>query len=88
MATKKVTIAEGDFAGWSAEMHTGISANILLDLESGQMGRVFPALNKLVASHDFKGIDGQPVADLLDAPVEALTALLAAWYKETSLDPH
>jgi len=31
------------------------------------------AFAQLVVTHNFKGLDGKPVADVLDAPVDALT---------------
>jgi hypothetical protein len=48
---------------------------------------VLPAFAALVVSHNFKGINGEEIADILDAPVEALTELMALWAKGNQLDP-
>jgi hypothetical protein len=83
----KIVTLDGDYAGWTAELRASVSANILLDLESGVASRALAAFSRIVVSHNFKGLDGLPVTDILDAPVEALTATLEAWSKVNSLDP-
>jgi hypothetical protein len=45
------------------------------------------AFAQLVVAHNFKGLDGKPVADVLDAPVDALTQTLEAWGKANQPDP-
>jgi len=45
------------------------------------------AFAKLVVTHNFKGLDGKPVDDVLDAPVDALTQTLEAWGKANQPDP-
>ncbi|NBW15442.1 MAG: hypothetical protein EBR82_46375 [Caulobacteraceae bacterium] len=83
-----VTIAlEGEFAGWVAHLRKAVTARILLDLESGDSSRSLNAFSKLVVSHNFKGLDGKPVDDVLDAPVDALTQTLEAWGKANQPDP-
>lgn len=84
--TKTIEL-DGPFAGWRAELRGSVSARILLDLESGVASRALEAFSKIVVSHNFKGIDGEPVTDILDAPVEALTATLEAWSKVNSINP-
>jgi hypothetical protein len=86
MDTVKITL-EGDFAGWTAELRKQVSARILLDLESGDSQRSLVAFSKLVVSHNFKGLDGKPVDDVLDAPIDALTQMLEAWGKANQPDP-
>jgi hypothetical protein len=73
-----------EFAGWSATLRRNISAKILLDLQSGDAERQFNALKKLVVAHNFKDLDGNSADDVLDAPVEALTELMAEWGKAMS----
>ncbi len=75
MDTVKITL-EGDFAGWTAELRKQVSARILLDLESGDSQRSLVAFSKLVVTHNFKGLDGKAVDDVLDAPIDALTQML------------
>jgi hypothetical protein len=87
MAENRTIVLDGDFAGWKAEIRAGVSARILLDLQSSETSRVFPAFAALVVSHDFKGINGEEIDDILDAPVEALTALMEQWAKGNQLDP-
>jgi hypothetical protein len=86
MDTVKIAL-EGEFAGWTAELRKAVSARILLDLESGVASRALTAFAALVVAHNFKGLDGKPVENVLDAPVEALTATLEAWGKEIKPDP-
>jgi len=87
MAENRTIVLEGDFAGWKAEIRSGVSARILLDLQSSIPSKVLPAFAALVVSHDFKGLNGEAIDDILDAPVEALTELMAQWAKGNQLDP-
>jgi hypothetical protein len=87
MAENRTIVLDGDFAGWKAEIRSGVSARILLDLQSSIPSRVLPAFAALVVSHNFKGINGEEITDVLDAPVDALTELMAQWAKGNQLDP-
>ena len=87
MAENRTITLDGDFAGWKAELRAGVSARILLDLQSAIPSKVLPAFAALVVSHNFKGINGEEIADILDAPVEALTELMSQWAKGNQLDP-
>ena len=87
MAENRTITLDGDFAGWKAELKAGVSARILLDLQSAIPSKVLPAFAALVVSHNFKGINGEEIVDILDAPVEALTELMALWAKGNQLDP-
>lgn len=86
MDTVKVSL-EGAYAGWTAELRKQVSARILLELESGEPLRAMTAFSKMVVSHNFKDLDGNPCDDVLDAPVDALTQTLEAWGKATQPDP-
>ena len=48
---------------------------------------MLPAFAALVVSHNFKGINGEEITDILDAPVDALTELMTHWAKGNQLDP-
>jgi len=87
MAENRTITLDGDFAGWKAEIRSGVSARILLDLQTAIPSKVLPAFAALVVSHNFKGINGEEITDVLDAPVDALTELMAQWAKGNSLDP-
>lgn len=87
MAENRTIVLDGEFAGWKAEIRSGVSARILLDLQSSIPSKVLPAFAALVVSHNFKGINGEEIADILDAPVDALTELMAQWAKGNQLDP-
>jgi hypothetical protein len=77
--TVEVTL-EGDYLGWTSKMRAeGISARIFIELSSNNVERQMEALSKLVVSHTFKDADGQPVDDILDAPMDALGALIGKW---------
>jgi hypothetical protein len=86
METVKIAL-EGQYAGWTAELRKQVSARILLDLESGVAAQALSAFAKLVVTHNFKGLDGKPVDDVLDAPVDALSQTLEAWGKVNQPDP-
>lgn len=86
MDTVKITL-EGEYAGWAVELRKQVSARILLDLESGDASRALNAFAKLVVTHNFKGLDGKPCEDVLDAPLEALTQTLQDWMKANQPDP-
>ena len=86
MDTVKIAL-EVEFAGWTAELRKQVTARILLDLESGDSQRSLVAFSKLVVSHNFKGLDGKPCDDVLDAPIDALTQTLEAWGKANQPDP-
>ena len=87
MAENRTITLDGDFAGWKAEIKAGVSARILLDLQSAIPSKVLPAFAALVVSHNFKGINGEEITDILDAPVDALTELMTIWAKGNQLDP-
>jgi hypothetical protein len=86
MDTVKIAL-EGEYAGWTAELRKTVSARILLELDSGEASRALAAFAKLVVTHNFKGLDGKPCADVLDAPVDALSQTLEAWGKANQPDP-
>ncbi|NBS94023.1 MAG: hypothetical protein EBT27_09905 [Betaproteobacteria bacterium] len=87
MAENRTIVLDGDFAGWKAEIRSGVSARILLDLQTAIPSKVLPAFAALVVSHNFKGLNGEEIVDILDAPVDALTELMAQWAKGNQLDP-
>jgi hypothetical protein len=86
MDTLKVVL-EVEFAGWTADLRKQVTARILLDLESGVASRALNAFSQLVVKHNFKGLDGKPVDNVLDAPVDALTQTLELWGKANQPDP-
>lgn len=77
------------FEGWQATLKAeGISARILIELQSGNEGRAATATKGLVLQHNFLTSTGEPAEDLLDAPMEALGAMLKLWYEAvTALPP-
>ena len=87
MAENRTITLDGEFTGWKAELRAGVSARILLDLQSAIPSKVLPAFAALVVSHNFKGLNGEEIADILDAPVDALTELMTLWAKGNQLDP-
>jgi len=77
------------FEGWQATVKAeGISARILIELQSGDEGRAMTATKSLVIKHNFLTSTGEPAEDVLDAPMEALGAMLKAWTEAvTALPP-
>jgi len=86
MASKKIEL-DGEYAGWHAEIKASVSANILLELDSGSADRALKAFAKMVVTHNFKDIDGNAATDILDAPIEALSSVMRKWSEGQSLDP-
>jgi hypothetical protein len=78
--TIEISLSDADFQGWTATMKAdGISARVFIELSSGSVERQMEALAKLVVSHTFKDSDGNPVDDILDAPMDALGILVGEW---------
>lgn len=68
------------FEGWTATLKAeGISARVLIELQSGDEARAMNATKLLVVKHNFLTSTGEPAEDVLDAPMEALGAMLLAW---------
>jgi hypothetical protein len=65
----------------------GISARIFIELSSGSVERQMEAVSKLVVSHNFKDSDGEFVIDILEAPMDALAALVGKWGTEVAALP-
>jgi len=87
--TLEVALTDAPFEGWTATMRAeGISARIFIELSSGSVERQMEALAKLVVKHNFKDAEGVPVEDILEAPMDALGALIGKWGTEvTALPP-
>jgi hypothetical protein len=76
------------FEGWQATLKAeGISARILIELQSGDEGRAMTATKSLVVKNNFLTADGEPANDVLDAPMEALGAMLKAWTEAVAALP-
>lgn len=86
METVKIEL-DGVFAGWTIELRRNVSARILIELQ-GESSVQFAAFAKLVVSHNFKDIDGDPAEDILDAPVAAITASMEKWAAAISALPN
>jgi hypothetical protein len=78
---RTVTInLDGEFEGQSAEMRAdGISARIFVELSSNSVERQMNALANLILSHSLKDAEGNPVEDVLEAPLDALVAVMGKW---------
>ena len=86
METVKIEL-DGVFAGWTIELRRNVSARILIELQ-GESSVQFAAFAKLVVSHNFKDIDGNPAEDILDAPVAAITSSMEKWAAAISALPN
>jgi hypothetical protein len=68
------------FEGWTATMKAeGVPARVFIELQSGNAERALNALKRLVVSHNFLTDDGEPAADVLDAPMDALSDAITKW---------
>jgi hypothetical protein len=86
MDTVKIEL-DGSYAGWAIELRRNVSARILIELQ-GETAVQFAAFAKLVVSHNFKDIEGNPAGDILDAPVAAITAAMEKWATAISALPN
>jgi len=68
------------FEGWTATMKAeGVSARVLIELQSNDSARAMTALSSLIVKHNFLDDAGDPASDVLDCPMDALTATVQAW---------
>jgi len=68
------------FEGWTATMKAeGVSARVLIELQSNDSARAMKALSSLIVKHNFLDDEGHPAPDVLDCPMDALTATVQAW---------
>jgi hypothetical protein len=68
------------FEGWQATLKAeGISARVLIELQSNDSARAMQALSNLIVKHNFLDDTGAPAPDVLDCPMDALTATVQAW---------
>jgi hypothetical protein len=86
MDTVKLEL-DGSYAGWTIELRRNVSARILIELQ-GETAVQFAAFAKLVVTHNFKDIEGNPAEDILDAPVAAITASMEKWAAAISALPN
>ena len=76
------------FDGWEATMKAeGVPARILIDLQSGDAERAMRAVERLIVKHNFLTEDGEPVASVLDAPMDALTQAVERWSEAVAALP-
>lgn len=76
-------VSTGPFTGWEVTGHVDFPARVLADLQSGNLDRLLPALDKIVTEHNLPDADGkvaQSMADVVpyDGMLEVAGALLEA----------
>jgi len=77
--TVEVTLA-APFEGWTATMKAeGVPARVFIELQSGSVERAMNAFARLVVTHNFLDDDGNPAPNVLDAPMDAITAAITKW---------
>ena len=68
------------YEGWTATMKAeGVSARVLIELQSGDAARSLKAVESLIVKHNYLNTDGEPAASVLDCPMDALTATIEQW---------
>lgn len=55
--TVHVLVEEGEYAGWEFTAYADFKARLLHDLQSGDVGRMFAAFDKIVVEHNFPDAD-------------------------------
>jgi hypothetical protein len=78
MATVTVKLA-APYEGLQADFRADISARILIDLNSDDLGVKYGAFTKMIVSHNFTDLDGKPTTDLFDVSVKVLDAAATAF---------
>jgi len=86
--TKEIAL-RAPFEGWKAIMQVRrVPARVLIDLQSPIFDKQLGTVAKLVKSHNFTDPEtGEHYADVLDAPIEALTQLMELWGEAVSSVP-
>ena len=86
--TKEIQL-RAPFEGWKAIMQVRrVPARVLIDLQSPIFDKQLGTVAKLVKSHNFTDPEtGEHYADVLDAPIEALTQLMELWGEAVSSIP-
>ena len=77
--TVEIEVAEGPYAGWWARMRVDFPAGWLIDLQSGDFGRVLAVLGRIVVEHNFPDELGEPATALDQVDVEGLLAVTEAF---------
>jgi hypothetical protein len=73
--TVTVTIEQGDFEGWSATARADFPARLIVDLNSGDLTKIFAVLEQIIVEHNMPDEQGG-IAEHLD-DVDPYTGLLA-----------
>lgn len=73
--TVTVTVAEGDFAGWSATARADFPARLVEGLESGKIAEVLGVLEVIIVEHNMPDEHDDVAAHLSD--VDPYAGLLA-----------
>ena len=77
--TVEVSLA-APFEGWTATMKAeGVPARVFIELQSGNVERAMNAFANLVVKHNFLDDAGDPAPNVLDAPMDAITAAITKW---------
>lgn len=86
--TKEIQL-RAPFDGWKAIMQVRrVPARVLIDLQSPIFDKQLGTVAKLVKSHNFADPEtGEHYADVLEAPIEALTQLMELWGEAVSTIP-
>lgn len=71
---------DAPYEGWTATLKAdGISARVMIELQSSDVQKQFAAMERLIVAHNFLDADGKPAESVLDAPIDALTAAIGKW---------
>lgn len=78
------------FDGWKATVRIRhVPARVLVALQGNDIGAQVKVVERLIVSHNWKDLEtGDPITDLLDAPVEAIAMLVELWGEAVASVPN
>jgi hypothetical protein len=90
--TKKMTISEGDYAGWSFEAITNPPLRVIEELTGGTIASMVTGLSRIVKSWDFVDEEGELMASpsedaIRELPIDLLNQISSVYIKETTALP-
>lgn len=76
--TVSVTLT-GTYAGWSATARADFPVSYLTELQSGEIARIMPILDRVILEHNMPNADDEIASTMADVdPYDGMTTMAAA----------